>query len=326
MSSVPRPFLKWAGGKAQLLSQFAPLYPGRVEKRRYIEPFLGSGAVFFQVWKLFRPSAVILADENEELINVYTAIRDDVEEVIKRLARHKASHSRDYYYRIRGRESRGLSRVARAARMIYLNKTCFNGLYRVNRQDRFNVPLGRYRKPPILDAENLRAVSRALQGADIRAAHFSETVAYARGGDFIYLDPPYHPRSRTSSFTSYTRASFRDSDQIELSEVYARLTRKGCLLMLSNSDTSFIRRLFRRHDIRKVQARRSINSRADRRGRISELVVLNYEPAGSTSHLPSSIGRSHGEGRLAVPPERVKDVRQDAGVSCGTGNRDRRGR
>jgi DNA adenine methylase len=167
---------------------------------------------------------------------------------------------------------------SRAARLIYLNKTCFNGLYRVNRGGGFNVPMGRYKNPPILDEENLRAVSASLAGIRIRAAHFRETLEYARAGDFVYFDPPYHPISKTAFFTSYTQGAFGSADQEELAGVYAKLAKRGCLVMLSNSDCPFIRDLYRGFDVRTVMARRSINSNAGRRGKIGEVVVLSYKP------------------------------------------------
>ncbi len=277
-SEPPRPFLKWAGGKTQLLPQYEPLYPEGGLVRRYVEPFVGSAAVFLQVRSLLRPKRAILADGNEELINTYRAIRDDAPAVIRILSEHRRLHSREHYYSTRSLPPAGLSPARCAARFIYLNKTCFNGLYRVNSSGRFNVPMGSYRAPSILDAGNLRSVARALRGVELKVAHFRETLDYARKGDFIYFDPPYHPASQTSRFTSYTRDSFRPSDQEELAEVFAALSRRGCLAMLSNSDSPFIRRLYAGFAVHTVQARRSINSRPDRRGRIPEVVVLNYEP------------------------------------------------
>jgi DNA adenine methylase len=277
-NDAPRPFLKWAGGKTQLLAQFEPLYPAAGAIRRYIEPFLGSAAVFFEVRRLFRPGETILADGNEELIQVYRSVRDQVEELIRLLEHHQRAHSRSHYQRTRSLDPGGLPSAERAARFIYLNKTCFNGLYRVNRRGIFNVPMGRYTRPPILDPGNLRAARDALQGVDLRVQPFSETPSLARRGDFLYIDPPYHPLSPTSSFTSYTRGSFGEKDQERLAEMYRELSRRGCRIMLSNSDTPFIRDLYRDYDMRRVEARRSINSRAERRGRITELVVLNYAP------------------------------------------------
>jgi len=311
-SDVPRPFLKWAGGKTQLLPQFESLYPPAGQVRRYIEPFAGSAAVFFQVRRLLRPAETVLADGNAELINVYKAVQRNVSKVIRILSEHRKLHSKEHYYLTRSRRPRDLTSAGRAARFIYLNKTCFNGLYRVNSGGGFNVPMGRYKDPPILDADNLRNVARSLKGVDLRVAHFHETLDYARAGDFIYFDPPYHPVSETSRFTSYTRDSFGESDQEELAEVFAALSRRGCLVMLSNSDCPFVRSLYREFAIHTVQARRSINSRADRRGRIPEVVVLDYERGGG-----------HEQNRLAVQPARLKDLRQDAGVSCEERYRDR---
>lgn len=273
-----RPFLKWAGGKTQLLDQLAPLYPRASEMKRFIEPFVGSGAVYFHVDWLLRPKEAILADDNAELINVYRAIQDEVEQVIRLLEKHRAAHSKSHYYSVRAKHTGGMTTAARAARLIYLNRTCFNGLYRVNSGGGFNVPMGRYKDPPILDEANLRAVSDSLASARIRVAHFRETPAYARAGDFIYFDPPYHPLSKTAFFTAYTRGSFGAADQEELAEVYAKLAKRGCRVMLSNSDCPFIRDLYRGFDVRTVMARRSINSNAERRGKIPEVVVLSYEP------------------------------------------------
>jgi DNA adenine methylase len=278
---VPRPFLKWAGGKTQLLSQFQALYPHPRSIRRYIEPFVGSGAVFFKLRRLAGLREVLLADNNEELINVYVAVRDHVEGVIAALRRHKALHSKEHYYEVRAKSLRRMSSTARAARLIYLNKTCFNGLYRVNSKGGFNVPMGRYQDPPILNAENLRAAGQALEKTGLKAAHFRKTLDVARKGDFIYFDPPYHPLSKTSFFTSYTEGAFTASDQKDLAEVYSILARRGCRVMLSNSDCPFIRGLYEGFDIRSVSARRNINSKAEKRGRIGEVVVLNYEPAGT---------------------------------------------
>ena len=273
------PFLKWAGGKSQLLAQFEELYPAAGSVKRYIEPFVGAGAVFFDVRNRLQPRHVFLSDNNAELVNVWQCLQTDVEAVITELAKHRARHGHDYYYFVRALEATSLPLAARAARLIYLNRTCFNGLYRVNSKGRFNVPLGRYKNPRILDAQNLRDVAAAVQSATLRLAHFRETVQFAKSGDFIYFDPPYHPVSPTASFTSYTEGSFGPTDQQELAEVYAQLTKKGCLVMLSNSDTPFVRGLYRPLDvhIHHVNARRSINSRADKRGLVQEVVVLNYD-------------------------------------------------
>lgn len=276
--AAPRPVIKWAGGKTQLLAQFEGLYPAPRRIKRYVEPFVGSAAVFFRVRESLRPPASLLLDSNEDLITLYEAIRDDVERLIGRLREHRSRHSHDHYYAVRSRRPNGRFRTARAARFIYLNKTCYNGLYRVNSRGQFNVPMGRYANPLILDAPNLRAASRALRGVELRVADFREAPAYARRGDFFYFDPPYQPLSKTSSFTGYTNDAFRERDQRDLAKVFADLDRKGCLVMLSNSDTPFVRELYGAYEVRKVSARRAINSRADRRGAISEVVVMNYVP------------------------------------------------
>ncbi|MFQ5691973.1 MAG: DNA adenine methylase [Nitrospinota bacterium] len=269
----PAPFLKWAGGKTRLLAQFEPFFPERIG--RYAEPFVGSAAVFFHLAQRRQPSNVVLSDSNEELINVYRVVRDDVERLIPILERHRRSHGKAHYYRVRAVNPENLAPTARAARLIYLNKTCYNGLYRVNARGEFNVPMGSYKNPKIFDAENLRRVSRALQGVDIRVRHFEAYVDLAKRGDFFYFDPPYHPISATSSFTSYTTGNFMEADQERLAEVYRALDRKGCRLMLSNSDCAFIRGLYRGFRLETVRARRAINSNGGGRGEITELLVLN---------------------------------------------------
>lgn len=215
-------------------------------------------------------------------MNVWRCIQKDVDGLIRKLARHGRLHSREHYYKVRDQDPGELTRVARAARVMYLNKTCFNGLYRVNRSGRFNVPMGSYERPRILDPANLRAVSAALKKVRLKTAHFRETLQVARKGDLIYFDPPYHPVSATSQFTSYSaregKAVFDEDDQAELADVFTRLARRGCRVMLSNSDCAFVRKLYRRFWICGVKARRSINSRADRRGTVSEVVILSYQP------------------------------------------------
>jgi len=307
-SDIPRPFLKWAGGKTQLLGQFEVLYPDESLVKRYLEPFVGSAAVFFQIRGLLKPAEMVLADSNPELINAYRAIQQEVEQVIRLLARHRRAHSQEHFYRIRALQPSALSPEEQAARTIYLNKTCFNGLYRVNSRGGFNVPIGRYDDPPILDARNLRAVSAALRGVELREGHFRDTLQYARKGDFIYFDPPYQPLSSTALFTAYTRNSFGPKDQEALAEVFRLLSERGCRVMLSNSDTPLIHRLYRGFDLRTVDARRSINSKASRRGAISEIVVLNYEPSNRIVREGST--KSH----LAKP--RLRRVRQSAGLSA----------
>ncbi len=267
------PFLKWAGGKAGLLSQFEGFFPKQID--RYIEPFVGSAAVFLYVKERFGPRKVILSDNNAELINCYLVVRDDVERLIRALTKHRRTHSKEYYYQVRAMHPRSAPR--RAARTIYLNKTCYNGLFRVNSKGEFNVPVGSYKNPSIFDPENLRSVSRRLKGVEIQVRNFDAYVSLAKKGDFIYFDPPYHPISPTSSFTSYTAAAFSGEDQRRLADVYRELDKKGCRLMLSNSDSPFIRKLYGGFRLERVLARRAINSNGNGRGEINELLVLNYE-------------------------------------------------
>ena len=271
--SPVKPFLKWAGGKTQLLPELAKVFPREGSVDRYFEPFLGSGAVFFHFKALVRPKSAILWDNNVELVQTFLAVRDRVEEVIGLLEEHEQRHSKDYYLSMRGRKPSALSEVA--ARLIYLNKTCFNGLYRVNSRGDFNVPIGSYVKPNILNREGLRRASELLAGAEIEAKDFSELPRKVRAGDFVYFDPPYHPRSDTAYFTAYTRDAFGEKDQKKLATVYRSLDKKDCYLMLSNSDTPLVHNEYAGFWIKKVSARRNINSKADRRGPINELVVLN---------------------------------------------------
>jgi DNA adenine methylase len=274
------PFVKWAGGKARLLSQFEPYFPTRLT--RYIEPFVGGGAVFFHLYRQgrLRGKEVVLIDSLEELINCYQVVRDQPEALVAELGRHEAGKTdRGYYYRVRawdrqpGYAQRG--EVERAARFLYLNHTCYNGLYRVNRRGEFNVPFGRYRNPTVCDAANLRAASHALQGVRLLAADFERCLEVAQAGDFLYLDPPYHPLSATASFTSYTAGDFDVEDQQRLAEVFRQLDRRGCQVMLSNSSTPLIEELYAGYQQVRVRAVRPISARADRRGAITELLALN---------------------------------------------------
>lgn len=271
---APAPFLKWAGGKGRILAQLVPLLPPGADRSRHVEPFFGGGALFFAR----RPARALVADVNAELVSAYLCVRDDVEAVIRALAPLARAHDEGHYYALRDRYNAGGGDPSeRAAMFIYLNRTCFNGLHRVNRRGAFNVPAGRYRKPRILDPEGLRLASRALAGADVRHADFAELLlSSARPGDFVYFDPPYHPVSGTARFTDYATGGFGPDDQVRLRDVFRELDRRGCRLMLSNSDTPFVRDLYRGFTVDVVAAPRAINS--DRRGRglVSEVVVRNY--------------------------------------------------
>lgn len=270
--SKATPFLKWAGGKGRLLPQFAPYFPDACGT--YYEPFCGGGAVFFDR----APQRAVLADINPELVNVYTCVRDDVEGVIALLADHAVRHNHTHYYAARDRQPESLASVERAARLIYLNHTCFNGLYRENSKGEFNVPMGRYANPTICDVANLRAASIALRGATILHAPFWEVLTQPQPGDLVYLDPPYHPLNATSHFTNYSRHRFATAEQVRLRDAFADLARRGVRTLLSNSDTPFTRELYRDFRIVTITAARNINSRADRRGHITEILVLNWEP------------------------------------------------
>lgn len=275
----PKPFLKWAGGKTQLLDQLTPLFPKNFS--RYSEPFTGSAAVYWHLFTLRERSQIDfstskLTDSNAELINCYLVVRDDVSELIKILYSHRQNHNKDYYYKIRALKTGHLSEIERAARFIYLNKTCFNGLYRVNRSGQFNVPMGSYKDPAIFDADELMTTSQALQNVEIKTADFREILDWAQAGDFVYLDPPYAPVSKTSSFTSYTEKPFGELEQRELAGVFRELDKRGCLVMLSNSWVNSIVELYREFTCIEVKASLAINSNPEKRGKISELVVINY--------------------------------------------------
>lgn len=269
----PRPFLKWAGGKTQLIPQYQTYFPARF--KNYYEPFLGGGAIFFHLL----PNRAILTDINWELINTYRCVRDVVEELIALLEKHQQNHKKyqkDYYYEMRSRRGE-YSNVEKAGRFIYLNKTCFNGLYRENSDGEFNVPMGSYKAPAICNPDLLRAVSAALKPAKIVVRPFDNVLNFATSGDdFVYFDPPYHPLSPTSNFTAYSRYNFTESDQIRLRDTFAELANRGVKVMLSNSDCSLIRELYRDFKIYEISASRSINSDGKKRGKISEVLVTSY--------------------------------------------------
>lgn len=273
-SPKPGPVLKWAGGKRQLLPELVKRVPDAFAA--YHEPFVGGGALFFELGSQGRLTRAYLSDINPSLIDVYLALRDCVDETIELLKQHRNEES--YYYQIRALKPEELSLPARAARIIYLNKTCYNGLFRENRSGQFNVPFGLHKNPTICDEPNLRAVSRQLQSVDISRRHFSSILETASPGDFVYLDPPYHPVSSTANFTSYDRNGFGVREQIQLRDVFRELTSRGVRVMLSNSDTPFIRELYAGHLVFQVYASRFVNSKASCRGKVPEVIVCNYEP------------------------------------------------
>jgi DNA adenine methylase len=270
------PFLKWVGGKGKLLTQLLPLLPPGADRMRHVEPFAGGGAMFFARG----PERALLCDANASLVDTYLAVRDEVDAVIGELEALSLAHAAgSAYYRVRERYNtarREVSRAERAAMFVYLNKTCFNGLHRVNRKGEFNVPEGRYKNPRILDEHALRAASATLAKADIKHTSFEGLLSLAKPGDFVYLDPPYEPVSTTASFVAYGENGFTQADQTRLRDVVNELDRRGCKIMLSNSDVPFIRGLYAKYRIDTIAAPRAINCDADKRGLVSEVVVRNY--------------------------------------------------
>src|SRR3989338_424152 len=274
----PKPFVKWVGGKRQLLAQFRlmNLYPPEkfdIKKGKYFEPFVGGGAVFFDLL----PETAYLSDLNNELVITYNVIKNDVENLIKSLKKH--SLDKEYFLKLRAQNPEKLSDMNIASRFIYLNRTCFNGMYRVNSNGGFNVPFGKYTNPLICDEDNLKKVSKALKSVEIKKQDYKEVLKKAKKGDFVYFDPPYYPISKTASFTSYTSEAFLDKEQTELRDTFEKLHKKGCFVMLSNSDTPFINKIYSELKglrITKVQAGRAINSDASKRGKITEVLVTNY--------------------------------------------------
>jgi DNA adenine methylase len=283
--SAARPFIKWAGGKGQLLAELSQRLPRRF--RNYHEPFVGGAALFFHLYNSgqLRASAT-LSDYNPELILCYQVLRDDVESLIEVLKQH-ATHRLDgeYFLQIRGWDRQPgfeqRSRVERAARTIFLNRTCYNGLYRLNNKGQFNAPFGYYKNPLICDPENMRAASRALARIDLRVEDFGAVGERAEPGDLVYFDPPYVPMSATSSFTHYTGQTFGPEDQRRLARLFDSLMERGVYVMLSNSHTPLSRELYAAHAVSTsvVLASRKINCDGRKRGNVEELIVCGYRPA-----------------------------------------------
>ena len=263
------PFLKWAGGKKQLLKQYQDFFPPREQIGRYYEPFIGGAAVFFHL----QPPNATLSDINQKLIDVYRVVQQDVNGLIEALKVHK--NTKAHYYRMRKKKPERLSPVEQAARLIFLNKTCYNGLYRENSKGEFNVPFGRYKNPTICDEDRLRTAACVLRNVELKAVDFEEAVEPAQAGDFIYFDPPYVPLNATSSFTSYSKYGFSHADQVRLAETFRRLDERGCIVMLSNSSAPVVRELYNGFLMKEITARRSINSKADGRGPVTELLITN---------------------------------------------------
>jgi len=262
------PFLKWVGGKRRLVPELRRLMPPKFG--RYFEPFVGGGALFFAV----RPSRATLGDANAELMNCYRMVRDEVGGVIAQLRQHP--YDKEHYYQVRALVSNERYPIESAARTIYLNKAGFNGLYRVNSRGQFNVAFGRYTNPTICDEPNLRACSEALQDIEIWAGDFDELSSRALPGDFVYFDPPYVPVTDTADFTSYTSDGFGWEDQCRLAATFDALARRGVHVILSNSDVPAVRDLYRGYRIESVQAARSVNCNAGKRGKVGEVVVVHH--------------------------------------------------
>jgi DNA adenine methylase len=264
-----RPVLKWAGGKSQLLGPILERLPKRIET--YYEPFVGGAAVFFALAKEGRFERAVLADTNPDLVDVYLAVKNNVSGLIAALKKLHAAHSEEHYYEIRKKKPK--SQTERAARVIYLNKTGFNGLYRVNRSGQFNVPFGRYAKPNVCDEPNLRAAAVALADATIEVADFETICQRAQPGDAVYLDPPYVPVSKTAYFTAYARSPFGMDEHQRLARAFGQLAERDVFALLSNSHTPETCELYAAWHCETIDVPRMINSRADARGPVPELLV-----------------------------------------------------
>lgn len=269
------PFVKWAGGKGSLIGAIAERIPKDRTFRRYVEPFVGAGAMFFWMRRSYPALRCAIGDSNEELMGSYRAIRDHVDDVLAKLETHAMMHGKEHYYAVRSRVPH--APIERAARFIYLNRTCYNGLYRVNRKGEFNVPIGRYDNPKIVNRENLLAVATTLEHTDLRTGDFGDLTADCEAGDLVYLDPPYDPLSETSHFTSYTRDGFGRPEQERLAATFEAMVGKGASVILSNSNTDLIRKLYTGLTpsvvIDEVEVPRSINSKGRSRGKIRELMI-----------------------------------------------------
>lgn len=265
-----RPFVKWVGGKRQLLDLLNGTVPSH---NRYIEPFIGGGALLFSR----QPNSATISDINPELINCYQIIRDNVEGLVRSLRCHK--NTEDHFYMVRAKKTDTMTPVQRASRFIYLNKTCFNGLYRENKSGQFNTPFGRYTNPCIVDEDNLHAISRYLRRANVEILHsgYQHVLTTAQVGDLVYFDPPYAPLTKTANFAAYTKAGFTQADQEALAETFATLHRRGVKLMLSNSNADLIRDLYKDFSIETVYATRAISCKgAGRAKAANEVLVTNF--------------------------------------------------
>ena len=292
-----KPFLKWAGGKGQLIKEIEKYYPfENVKINKYAEPFVGGGAVLFDILSKFDLDEIYISDINAELINTYIIVRDYIDKLIHLLISYQEDYvpldtdNRKKYYiakrerfndiKVNGNEA---DNIEKAALMIFLNKTCFNGLYRVNRKGLFNVPMGAYKNPLICDEKKLRAVSEKLQNVKIVCEDYKKSDDFIDENTFVYFDPPYRPLTETSNFTAYTENLFDDEKQIELANFVERISNKGAMVVVSNSDPKntikedeFFDKIYAIHKIKRVEATRMINCNSDARGRIKELLISNF--------------------------------------------------
>lgn len=290
--STVKPFIKWAGGKSQLLDMIREKYPNTIEK--YCEPFVGGGAVLLDVLANFQPKEVLINDINPELVNTYIHVKNNAEAVIALLSEMQTlflgmdnDARKDYFYSKRNRFNelilQSADTVEKAALFIFLNKTCFNGLYRVNGKGLYNVPMGSYKNPPICDADNIRLISGLLQNVKIKCGDYSQCADFIDKNTFVYIDPPYRPLSETSSFTSYAKTEFGDEQQIQLGHFMELISQKGAKVVASNSDPkntnendNFFDDIYKKFIINRVAAYRMINSNSKGRGSINELLICNY--------------------------------------------------
>ena len=276
--SEPKPFVKWAGGKRQLMSELEKNFPTKFGT--YLEPFLGGGAVMFDLLTKEHNLKCNVSDLNSDLVLSYVTIRDRLERLIESLENHSKNYHKDstgYYYEVRNQEPK--NQIEKVSRLLFLNKTCFNGLYRVNSKGKFNVPLGRYTNPNIVNKENLQAVSKTLQSGKIKIScrDFSSIIKDAKKGDFVYFDPPYQPVSDTANFTSYTHRDFTEDDLERLADLANQLNSKGCNVMLSNSNSKTVKKLFSSGwKIKEIKANRAINSNSQKRTGHKEIIIKNY--------------------------------------------------
>ena len=295
---VVKPFVKWAGGKGSLISQLTNFYPFELENgtiKKYVEPFVGGGAVLIDILQKYNVKEAYAFDINKDLINCYNVIKQDVESLIEKLNRKEKEFlsieledRQEYFYKIRSEYNsykiEDKIDAKRASEFIFLNRTCFNGLYRVNKNGDFNVPCGKYKNPTICDANNLRNLSKLLQNVVFEYGDYKKSIKHIDTNTFVYFDPPYRPLSTTSGFTSYTKEDFNDENQKELADFYKQLDLKNAKLMLSNSnpkntnkEDNFFEEIYKGFNINEVLAKRMINSKAQGRGEISELLITNYK-------------------------------------------------